>query len=140
VPFPGCGGNFIWAAWIPATRNTKGRGLPSAVSSTSRSESPGRRWNRSARVKEILRSLGRSGSASRPDRIFLFQKPPGIALLAGTKSWMMPGVTLKFLITAASVAWGTRITAPGARRAKLATYGSAMTTELGALLQSRRRA
>src|SRR5690242_16961476 len=78
--------------------------------------------------------------ARRPDRIFRFQKAPGIASLAGTKSWIMPGVTLKFLITAASVAWGTRVTAAGGRRAKLSRYGSAKTRESGALLQSRSRA
>ena len=30
-------------------------------------------------MNETLTSPGRAGSARRPDRIFLFQKPPGIA-------------------------------------------------------------
>src|SRR6266516_7204934 len=44
------------------------------------------------------------------------------------------------LITAASAAWGTRITAAGESRAELRLYGSAATIASGALLQSRKRA
>ena len=44
------------------------------------------------------------------------------------------------LITAASVAWGTRMMAAGESRARLELYGSASTTASGALLQSRKRA
>ena len=47
--------------------------------SASRSGPPARRWNRWARVNETLTSPGRAGSARRPERIFLFQKLPGIA-------------------------------------------------------------
>ena len=91
-------------------------------------------------MNETLTSPGRAGSARRPERIFLFQKPPGIALLAGAMNWTMPGVTSNDLITAASAAWGTRITAAGESRAKLGLYGSASTRASGALLQSRKRA
>src|SRR6185437_12142501 len=124
---------------MPATWNTKGTGRPASVS-TSRSGSPARRWNRWARVNETLTSPGRAGSARRPERIFLFQKPPGIALPAGAMNSTMPGVTPNDLITAASAAWGTRITAVGESRGKIGLYGSAKTRASGALLQSRKRA
>src|SRR5881394_1049582 len=125
---------------MPATWNTNGTRWPAAVVSTSGSGSPARRWNRWARGNEMLTSPGLPGSARRPERIFLFQKPPGIALLAGAMNWTMPGVKPNVLITAASAAWGTRITAAGESRARLGLYGSASTTASGALLQSRKRA
>jgi len=40
-------------------------------------------------VNETLTSPGRAGSERRPERIFLFQKPPGIALLAGAMNWIL---------------------------------------------------
>src|SRR6185312_16135588 len=91
-------------------------------------------------VKETLTSSGRAGSARRPERIFLFQNWPGIALLAGLRNRMMLRPVRNVLITAASVAWGTRMTAAGESRARLELYGSASTTASGALLQSRKRA
>jgi hypothetical protein len=91
-------------------------------------------------VNEMLTSPGRVGSARRPERIFLFQNCPGIALLAGPMNSMTCGVTSNILITAAFAAWGKRITAVGESRAKIGLYGSASTTASGALLQSRKRA
>jgi hypothetical protein len=61
-------------------------------------------------------------------------------LLAGTKSWTMPGFTSNDLITAAFAAWGARITAAGESRANCGWYGWAPTRASGALLQSRKRA
>src|SRR5690348_7333564 len=55
-------------------------------------------------------------------------------------NWMMPGFTPNDLITAASAAWGTRITAAGESRARAGLYGSASTKASGALLQARKRA
>jgi hypothetical protein len=53
-------------------------------------------------------------------------------------NWTMPAPNA--LITAASAAWGTRITAVGENRANIGLYGTASTTASGALLQSRKRA
>src|SRR5215472_11978888 len=63
-----------------------------------------------------------------------------MALLAGATNWTMPGVTPNHLITAASAAWESPVTAAGGSRAKLGSYGWAATRTSGALLQSSRRA
>src|SRR5947207_11492547 len=124
---------------MPATWNTNGTGWLSAAI-TSGSGSPGRRWSRCARANETLTSPGLPGSARRPERIFLFQNCPGIALLAGAMNSTTFGVTPNTLITAAFAAWGTRTTAVGESRAKIGLYGWAATMASGALLQSRKRA
>src|SRR5262249_57437554 len=87
-----------------------------------------------------LTSWGLPGLARRPERIFRFQNCPGMALLAGLMKLTGLRYGRRILITAASAAWGTRITAAGESRAKSGVYGWAATSASGALLQSRKRA